>query len=130
MPGYTIKNLKQDVEDMAPKFGLSPAMEAHFAREPLECEKLGVSYERLAPNFRAPFGHKHNEQEEVYVLVRGSARMKIEDDFVELEPWDAVRVGPGTMRAMEAGPEGAEIIAIGTPGGANDLEMAHGWWAE
>ena len=133
MPDYTVKNLKEDVEDAAPGFGFAPNMEARFAREALELEKLGVSYERTAPNFRIPFGHTHKEQEEVYVVVSGSGRMKIEDDVVELRQWDAVRVPAGAWRCFEAGPEGAEVIAAGAPNmgeaSREDAEIKPGWWS-
>ena len=130
MPGYTIGNLKE-VEDQAPKFGLSPGLEARFAREPLDCEKLAISYQRLAPNFRAPFGHSHTQQEEIYVLLSGTARIKLGDEVHELEQWDAVRVSPETIRCFEAGPEGAEIIAVGAPNtGPADAEVTPGWWVD
>jgi mannose-6-phosphate isomerase-like protein (cupin superfamily) len=129
---YTIVNLKE-VEDAAPKFGLSPGLEARFAREPLELAKTGLSYQRLAPNFRLPFGHKHREQEEIYLVVGGSARAKLDDEVVELRAWDALRVPPEMLRSFEAGPDGVELIAFGAPitgpPGA-DAEMAPGWWAE
>jgi hypothetical protein len=127
--GYTVKNLKE-IEDQAPKFGLSPSLEARFARDPLGCEMVGLSYQRLAPGFRAPFGHKHERQEEIYLLVSGSGRMKLEDEIVELEPWDAVRVASGTMRGFEAGPEGVEFLVFGAPAGVNDVQMTPGWWAD
>ncbi|MCA1715439.1 MAG: hypothetical protein LC781_00820, partial [Actinobacteria bacterium] len=111
MTGYTIVKLKE-VEDQAPKFGHSLELEARFARVPLGLENSGLSYFRLGPNFRIPFGHKHLQQEEeVYVLVGGSARMKLDDEVIELGPWDSIRVSAGTMRGFEAGPEGAEYIA-------------------
>jgi mannose-6-phosphate isomerase-like protein (cupin superfamily) len=128
--GYTVKNLKE-VEDSAVGFGLSPNLEARFAREPLECHNFGLSYQRLAPNFRPPFGHKHNEQEEVYILISGSARMKLEDDVIELKPWDAVRVSADTTRGFEAGPDGAELLAFGAPKSeGQDAELAPGWWRD
>jgi hypothetical protein len=131
MAGYTIKNLKDDVEDMAPKFGFAPNLEARFARDELECEKSGLSYQRYAPNFRTPFGHRHAEQEELYVIVSGSGRMKLGDDLVELRAWDVVRVPGDIMRAFEAGPDGAELIAFGAPfTGRSDTEMQPGWWAD
>ena len=131
MSDYTIKNLKRDVPDAAEKFGIAPNFEARFGREPLECQGVGVSYERLAPNFRSPFGHSHREQEEVYVVVSGSGRVKIDDEIHEIGPWDTVRVGRGTMRAFEAGPEGVEIVAFGAPaGGPSDAEIVHGWWSD
>ena len=123
-------NLK-DVEDAAPAYGMSPQMEARFARKPLECEQLSLSYQRLAPGYRVPFGHKHAGQEEIYVLLAGSARVKLEDEVVELRAFDALRVAPETMRGFEAGPEGAELLAFGAPGpDRNDAELVQGWWAD
>jgi mannose-6-phosphate isomerase-like protein (cupin superfamily) len=129
MADYTVVNLKE-VEDQAPKFGLSPQLEARMARVALGLENSGVSYQRMAPNFRVPFGHKHKNQEEVYVLVGGSARIKLEDEVVDLKPFDAVRVPKDTMRSFEAGPEGAEFIAIGAPNtGPGDADVVRGWWS-
>lgn len=128
--GYTIKNLKE-IEDAAPRFGLSPTLEARFATGPLEFESAGMSYQRLAPKLRYPFGHKHKREEEVYVLVGGSGRVKLDDEVRELRQWDAVRVAPEVTRCFEAGPEGAEIIAFGSLGaGQKDVEMTPGWWAD
>jgi mannose-6-phosphate isomerase-like protein (cupin superfamily) len=131
MADYTVLNLKIDVEDMAPAGGMAPNMEARFARRALGLEKSGISYFRVAPSFRVPFGHRHGEQEEVYVVLSGSARMKLEDDLVELKPWDAVRVPGHVTRAMEAGPDGAEILAFGAPNtDGKDAEMVQGWWQD
>jgi mannose-6-phosphate isomerase-like protein (cupin superfamily) len=128
MPGHTRVNLKADVEDMAPKHGIE-GLESRFARRNLELENSGLSYFRLDPGFRTPFGHTHTEQEEVYVVVSGSARVAVGDEIVELSRWDAVRIPSGTMRGMEAGDEGAEILAFGAPNTENrDAEMQPGWW--
>lgn len=127
--GYTVRNLKE-VEDAAPAFGLSPDLEVRFARKPLESKKVAVSYQRLQPNVRIPFGHTHAQQEEVYVVLSGSGSAKLGDDVVELRQWDALRVDPETMRAIEAGPDGVEFIAVGGPiGEKNDAEMVNGWWS-
>jgi mannose-6-phosphate isomerase-like protein (cupin superfamily) len=126
---YTLRNLK-DLDDAAVGFGLSPDVEARFARTPLEATKLGLSYQRLQPNVRVPFAHRHETQEEVYVVISGSAHVKLDDDVIELKQWDALRVDPRTMRAFEAGPDGLEFLAIGAPvveGG--DAEMVKDWWA-
>jgi mannose-6-phosphate isomerase-like protein (cupin superfamily) len=129
MPTYTKLNLKQDVEDMAPKFGMGPDIEARYARKPLGLENSGVSYFRLGPDFRLPFGHTHGEQEEVYVVISGSARVKAGDDVVELAQFDAIRVPGSTPRGMEAGPDGAEIVAFGAPNTDNkDAEMLPDFW--
>src|SRR5881397_661188 len=105
MSDYTHINLKDDVEDQAPNFGLSPNLEARMARVALGMENAGLSYQRLAPNFRVPFGHRHHQQEEVFILISGSMRAKVEDEILEMKPWDALRVHKDTMRCFEAGPE-------------------------
>jgi mannose-6-phosphate isomerase-like protein (cupin superfamily) len=128
---YTHINLKTDVEDMAPKFGFAPDLESRFARRPLGLEKSGIGYYRVAPGYRIPFGHKHGEQEEIYLLLSGSARMKLDDDIVELGPLDVLRVPPSVTRGFEAGPEGAEIVAFGAPSNENaDAEMVQDWWTD
>jgi mannose-6-phosphate isomerase-like protein (cupin superfamily) len=128
--GYTAVNLK-DVDDMAPRFGHAPNMESRFARKALRLERSGISYFRLAPGFRMPFGHSHEQQEEVYVVVSGSARAKIGDEVVELHSFDAVRVAPDAVRALEGGPNGAEILAFGAPQTASsDAELTPGWWKD
>ena len=129
MPGYTVVNLKEDVQDMAPEFGLSPGLESRFARQPLELEQSGLSYFKLGPDFRTPFGHRHEEQEEIYLVISGTACVKLDDDVVELKEWDAVRIPAGTMRALEGGPDGAEVVAFGAPNTDNkDVQMEQGWW--
>ena len=130
MGEYTKVNLK-GVEDQAERFGLAPRIEARMARVALELENSGVSYQRLSPNFRLPFGHKHKQQEEVYIVVSGNARMKLDDEIIQLEQWDAVRVPKETMRAIEGGAAGAEFIVIGAPNtGPGDAEIDEGWWAD
>jgi mannose-6-phosphate isomerase-like protein (cupin superfamily) len=127
--GYTKRNLR-DVENQAPKFGMPDELDARFARTQLESETLGLSILRLEPGFRMPFGHKHTAQEEVYVVVRGSGRVKVGDEIVELGEWDAIRFDTDTMRNMEAGPEGIEYLAFGAGDDPQDAEMTPGWWSD
>ena len=129
MSDHTIVNLKDGVEDMAPRFGLSPGLEARFARKPLGLERSGFSYFRIAPGFKQPFGHRHGEQEEVYVVVSGSARIKLDDEEVDLRQWDAVRIPGQVTRGLMGGPEGAEVLAFGAPNTENrDVEMVQDFW--
>ena len=132
MSAYAVVNLRE-LEDQAPKFGLSPNLEARFARVALDLQKSGLSYQRLAPNFRVPWGHRHKQQEEIYVLLSGSARAKLGDEVVELRAWDALRVPADTMRGFEAGPDGVELLAFGAPGTdspTDDIEMEQDWWTD
>jgi mannose-6-phosphate isomerase-like protein (cupin superfamily) len=128
MSAFTIKNLL-DIEDSAA--GRLEGIEARFARAHMDSEHLGVSYFRYAPGQRTPFGHSHLEQEEAYVVVAGSGRMKLDDQVVELRRWDIVRVSPAVVRAIEGGPEGLEIIAIGAdrPEEGDGVRVAD-WWTD
>ena len=130
MADYTKSNLRADVEDQAPNFNMPSEMQARFARNAVDGETLGLSLFTLAPNFRIPFGHKHTNQEEVYVVVRGSGRVKVENEIVDLAQWDAIRFGINTMRCMEAGPDGIEYLAFGAGDDPRDAEMAPGWWSD
>ena len=127
--GYTKTNVRE-VEDSAPKFDMPSEMQARFARRAIDGETVGMSLFTLEPGFRIPFGHKHETQEEVYVVVRGSARVKVEDEIVELAEWDAIRFPKDTMRQMEAGPNGVEYLAFGAGDDPNEAEMAPGWWSD
>jgi quercetin dioxygenase-like cupin family protein len=128
MSDYKIVNLKE-IEDSAVKFGQAPGLEARFGRGPLEAERSGISYQRLAPDFRGPFGHRHEEQEETYVVVGGSGRVKLGDGVHELRQWDSLRVAPQTARGFEAGPDGLELLVFGA-GASGDAQLLHDWWSE
>jgi len=130
MTDYTHANMRTDVEDSAPGFGLAPDLEAHFARKPLGAERIGVSLQKLAPGARQAFGHRHEEDEEVYVVVKGSGRVKVDNDIVVLGEWDAIRVAPETMRCFEAGDDGIEYLAFGMHTDGDSGEVVQGWWAE
>ena len=109
----------------------NPRAGGHFAPAFFLCHAwtAGLSYQRIEPGYRIPFAHKHKNQEEVYVLVSGSARIKLEDEVRNLKQWDAVRVHRDTVRGFEAGDEGAEFIVVGAPNtGPGDAEMIQGWW--
>ncbi|HXG76100.1 MAG TPA: cupin domain-containing protein [Gaiellaceae bacterium] len=118
------------MEDSAVTYGLSPQLSARFAGAALGLERSGVSLQALQPGARVPFGHRHREQEELYVVLAGGGRLKLDDQVVEVRPLDAVRIPPGTMRCLEAGPEGLQWLAFGAPAtGPGDAEIVQGWWS-
>jgi mannose-6-phosphate isomerase-like protein (cupin superfamily) len=128
MSGYTIKNLLEVSDAMRDR---DPRIEVRFARKHLDSERLGVSYLRYDPGARFPFGHSHREQEEAYVVVSGSGRVKLDDEIVEIARWDVVRVAPQTVRAFEAGPDGLEVIVVGSHASdGRDGVMAEDWWTD
>src|ERR1700710_3222646 len=127
MPGFTVKNLKEsEASPSAP-----PGLEARVARDQLDSEHLGVSYFHYEPAVRPPFGHSHGEQEEAYVVVAGSGRAKLDEEIVELRRWDVLRIATGVMRAVQGGPEGLELIAIGSDQNEDEEVRAdEGFWAD
>lgn len=127
--GYTHKSLTE-VEDSAPKFGFGEHQEARFAQEDLDAEETGVAYHRVKPGKRQGFGHRHEHAEEVYVVVRGSGRVKLDDEIVDLVELDAVRVSGGVTRQFEAGEEGLDILAFGPHHEDDRGEIVPGWWSD
>ena len=125
---FTHKKLT-DVKDSAPEFGMEEVQEARFAKKDLDAEKTGVSHQRLKPGQRNPFGHKHEDAEEVYIVIGGSGRMKLDDEIIEVETLDAIRVSPEVIRAFEAGDEGIEVLAVGARHDG-DGEVIPGWWSD
>ena len=124
--GFTLVNL-EDVEDQAPKFGLGELGEARFARRDLAAVATGISHQRLAAGRRQAFGHRHRHAEEIYVVLRGTGRVRIDGEIRELRARDAIRIAPESPRAFEAGPEGLELIAIGAHH-SGDVEMLSDFW--
>jgi mannose-6-phosphate isomerase-like protein (cupin superfamily) len=102
-----------DVEDAAPANGFGENWEARVARTALGAEQTGVTHFRLRPGKRSPFTHRHAEAEEVYVILAGGGRVKLDDEIADVGPLDAIRVAPRVARAFEAGPDGLEWIAFG-----------------
>ena len=131
---FTLKNIKRDLEDIGSVFDGHPDLEFRAATKPLDLEKGALTYQRVPPGYRFPFGHSHQTQEEVYVVVRGTGRMKLDDEIVELEEWDAVRVPAGTWRGYEAGPDGLEMLVVGAPNLGDeprgDVDGQRDWWTD
>jgi mannose-6-phosphate isomerase-like protein (cupin superfamily) len=124
---FSKQNLNE-VEDSAPKFGYEENQEARFAREDLGAEDIGLSYHVVRAGKRQGFAHRHEKTEEIYVILSGSGRMKLDDELIEVGPMDAVRVEPEVLRAFEAGSDGLEILAFGLHH-AGDGELVHeGFW--
>jgi mannose-6-phosphate isomerase-like protein (cupin superfamily) len=125
---YTVKQLT-DVEDSAPKSGFGEIQQARFATADLDAQDTGISHHRLNAEQRQPFGHKHDQAEEVYVVLAGSGRLKLDDEIVDVQQLDAIRVAPGVTRAFEAGPDGLEVLATGARH-EGDGEIVMGWWSD
>jgi mannose-6-phosphate isomerase-like protein (cupin superfamily) len=109
---YTVKNLRE-VEDMAPEFGFSEVQEARFPREDLDAESIGLAFHVVKPGKRQAFAHRHENAEEIYVVLEGSGRLKLDDEIIEVSALDAIRISPPVGRAFEAGDEGLRLLVFG-----------------
>jgi mannose-6-phosphate isomerase-like protein (cupin superfamily) len=125
---FTKVNLR-DVKDSAVAFGLSEMQEARFCGRDLGAVSTGLAHHVLKPGKRQSFGHRHADAEEVYVVLAGSGRVKLDDEIIDVGPRDAVRVAPSVLRRFEAGPEGIEFLAFG-PSHPGDGEIVPDFWAE
>jgi quinol monooxygenase YgiN/quercetin dioxygenase-like cupin family protein len=126
--GYTIRNL-DDAEDLAAKYGYGETGEARFPSDELEAEHTGVSLQHLRPGKRQQFAHHHHRAEEVYLVLSGSGRVKIEDEILDIGRHDAIRVAPDLTRAFEAGPDGLEFLAFGARW-RGDAQIVPEWWRD
>ncbi len=125
---FTHKKLTE-VKDSAAEFGHGDAMEFRAAGGDVDAEDTGFAFTRIKPGKRQPFGHRHENAEEVYVIVRGAGRLKLDDEVIEVERLDAIRVSPEVTRAFEAGDDGLEVLVFG-PLCAGDGEVVPGWWSD
>jgi quercetin dioxygenase-like cupin family protein len=126
MSQFAIKNLKEVENSVGDRM---PGVEGRFARKYLDSEHLGVSYFRYPPGRRSPTAHSHREQEEAYVVVGGSGRIRIDDEVHAIGQWDVIRVSPEAIRAFEAGDDGLELIAVGSdrPEGGDGVLAPSAW---
>jgi mannose-6-phosphate isomerase-like protein (cupin superfamily) len=125
---YSIKNLRE-VEDIAPRFGFDEVQEARFPREDLQSETIGLALHIVKPSCRQAFAHRHKQAEEIYVVLSGTGRVKLDGDVREIKPMDAIRIAPPVARAFEAGADGLELLAFG-PRHAGDGEvLREDFWA-
>jgi mannose-6-phosphate isomerase-like protein (cupin superfamily) len=128
MGDWKIVNLL-DVDNSAA--GRMDGLEVRMSRNDMESRDVGVSLFRYAPDVRNPTSHRHREQEEAYVIVSGSGRVRLDDDIQDVKQWDVIRVAPEVVRAFEAGPDGMDVVAVGGPkpeGG--DGELAESPWPD
>jgi mannose-6-phosphate isomerase-like protein (cupin superfamily) len=121
MADYAIKNLRES-KDAAAEAGLSDSLEARFAHEDLGSETSGISYQVVKAGQRQPFAHKHGEMEEIYVVISGSGRVKLDDEVEDLGPLDAVRISAPVTRAFEAGDDDLVLLAF-SPRAKGDAEI-------
>ncbi len=126
---YTIKNLRE-VEDVAPRFGFSEVQEARFPSRDLDAESTGLAFHRVRPGRRQAFAHRHDQAEEIYVVLSGRGKIKLDDEIREVGPLDAIRIAPHVARAFAAGPEGLELLVFGPHHDQDGEILKEDFWGE
>ena len=131
---FSRTNLKANVEDVGSNFDGPPDLEFRHASKALGLEQSGLTFQSVPAGYRFPYGHTHETQEEVYVVVRGNGRMKLDDEIIAIAELDAVRVPPGTWRGYEAGPDGMDLLVVGAPhlgdNPRDDVTGERDWWSD
>ncbi len=112
MSGYTVKR----IDEMDTAFGGG----MRLARAALGVSSFGMQVEDFPPDFDRYPEHSHDQdgQEEVYVVLRGTAEIEIDGERVPLDSETIVRVDPAATRRIYPGPQGVRILALGAVPGA------------
>ena len=125
----TYKHLNlHDIADQAPSFGVD-SLEARPARTELGAESIGLTTYNVRPGRRVGFGHSHDSVEEVYLVVSGSGRFKLDADIIAVAEGEVVYCPPQVIREWEAGDDGLEVVAFGAHA-EGDANMFTGWWTD
>ena len=131
---FTLRNLEAHLEDIRSNFDGARTWSSTWRPRRSNSSKSGLSHQSIPPGYRFPYGHTHEKQEEVYVVVGGGGRMKLDDEIIELREWDAVRVPPARGEATRPGPMGSRLLVFGAPNlGDNprdDVEGRRDWWVD
>ncbi len=117
-------------ENVAPKHGMGDIGEARFVRKDLGAKRIGLAEYRMNPDQRIGFGHSHGESEEMYVVLAGSGRFKLEDEIIDVASKDVVYCPPSVMRQWESGPDGMHLLAFGAHTEGESSELKQGWWSD
>lgn len=123
---YSLENLL-NVTDSAVEFGISEHQEARFPRGALAAEQTGLAHIVVKPGKRQAFGHRHENAEEIYVVLSGYGRAYLEDEVIDVRPLDAIRIAPHVTRGFAAGADPLELLVFG-PHHEGDGEIVKEFW--
>ena len=128
-PGWTLRNLDQ-IEDVAARRAPDGTRQLRFAGEALGLSQVGMSHQRLGAMVRQQIGHRHTLAEEVFYVVAGSGRVRLDDELVEIVTGDLLRVGPEVMRSFEGGEDGIELVVFSQKITEDEGEIVRDWWQD
>ncbi|HYH54701.1 MAG TPA: cupin domain-containing protein [Solirubrobacterales bacterium] len=97
----------------------------------LGAEQVAVTLIRVPPHsdFEQGTGHRHEHQEEVYIVTRGTLTMRFGDEVREVTAGSAVRVAPSTVRShRNLGEEPVELWAVSRKIEDSDSTKVDDFW--
>ncbi len=107
---------RYSVVDIEQLEGEGPGGAVRKLRRELGATAFGFNHFRLPPGMTGrEHDHANDSQEEVYVVLKGSGFMRVDDDEFDLRPGIVVRVDGAATRVPVAGPEGLEFVTFGAP---------------
>lgn len=89
-----------------------------FLKDALGTTGSEISFGALPANTALPFFHAHKQNEEVYLVLKGSGKMQIDDDVFDLQEGTLVRVNPQGARSLKSGPDGMLFMCMQTKAGS------------
>ena len=101
----------------------------------LDAEQVALTYRRMPQHTgsKGSYGHRHRTQEEIYFVLAGTLQFKLDDEIVEVGPYQAVRVAPETVRGVwNDAPEEAELVIVSrrVDDPLGDVETVDGFWPD
>ena len=82
-----------------------------FMRDDINLTSLGMGFARLPAGKGYTFLHKHEYQEEIYIVLNGKGIIYLDGKLLKLSPGDVVRVNPEVYRALKADDE-YELVCL------------------
>ena len=132
MSAYTVVKRDEAFDAMAdyPGFG-----EMRFFTAAADAEQVAITWRLMPPGTggRGSYGHRHTDQEEIYLVVRGTVTFKVGDDVFEAGPHTAVRVATDAYRSLHNdSADEAELVicSVRAEGTGAEPEMAPDFWPE
>jgi mannose-6-phosphate isomerase-like protein (cupin superfamily) len=128
---WTIKHL----EEIPDVLGDYPGEMRMGSASELGTEQVAFTWRRMPPQTggKGSYGHRHKTQEEVYFVVSGTLQFKLEDEVVDVEQGNVVRVAPQVARSVwNEGPDDAVliIVSVSSRDARDEIESVPDFWPD
>ena len=73
-----------------------------FLHDLLELTSCEISVSSMPAGIKLPFNHKHKQNEEIYIFLKGKGTMTLDNEVIEVQEGSCVKVLPDAIRTMES----------------------------